>query len=170
MSDKETTRNETPWRARGFKKPFSGSKNYTYQEFIDANKSNVLKLNLRQRELQCGAAFAKRDYKNEELERSELRKALVSAWQTNVRRWKQRKNYNRTVVSMFQTGVNALQRQGGKNGFTGKCYGCGGNHKLADCPNRNKGSFCFADGADHFGRMRALEEPHQLLYKYTARS
>ena len=44
MSDKETTRNETPWRARGFKKPFSGTKNYTYQEFIDANKSNVLKL------------------------------------------------------------------------------------------------------------------------------
>ena len=29
MSDKETTRNETPWRARGFKKPFSGTK---YQE------------------------------------------------------------------------------------------------------------------------------------------
>ena len=51
MSDKETTRNETPWRARGFKKPFQGTK---YQEFIDANKSNVLKLNLRQRELQCG--------------------------------------------------------------------------------------------------------------------
>ena len=51
MSDKETTRNETPWRARGFKKPFNGTK---YQEFIDANKSNVLKLNLRQRELQCG--------------------------------------------------------------------------------------------------------------------
>ena len=41
MSDKETTRNETPWRARGFKKPFSGSKNFTYQEFVDANKSNV---------------------------------------------------------------------------------------------------------------------------------
>ena len=54
MSDKETTRNETPWRARGFKKPFNGTKNFTYQEFIDANKSNVLKLNLRQRELQCG--------------------------------------------------------------------------------------------------------------------
>ena len=51
MSEKETNRNETPWRARGFKKPFSGTK---YQEFIDANKSNVLKLNLRQRELQCG--------------------------------------------------------------------------------------------------------------------
>ena len=29
MSDKETTRNETPWRARGFKKPFSGTKNYS---------------------------------------------------------------------------------------------------------------------------------------------
>ena len=43
MSDKETHRNETPWRARGFKKPFSGTKNFTYQEFIDANKSNVLK-------------------------------------------------------------------------------------------------------------------------------
>ena len=54
MSDKETNRNETPWRARGFKKPFNGTKNFTYQEFIDANKSNVLKLNLRQRELQCG--------------------------------------------------------------------------------------------------------------------
>ena len=54
MSDKETTRNETPWRARGFKKPFSGTKNFTYQEFVDANKSNVLKLNLRQRELQMG--------------------------------------------------------------------------------------------------------------------
>ena len=40
MSDKETTRNETPWRARGFKKPFSGTKNFTYQEFVDANKSS----------------------------------------------------------------------------------------------------------------------------------
>jgi len=59
MSDKETHRNETPWRARGFKKPFSGTKNFTYQEFIDANKSNVLKLNLRQRELQCGKYVTK---------------------------------------------------------------------------------------------------------------
>ena len=59
MSDKETNRNETPWRARGFKKPFSGTKNFTYQEFIDANKSNVLKLNLRQRELQCGKYVTK---------------------------------------------------------------------------------------------------------------
>ena len=40
MSDKETNRNETPWRARG-------TKNFTYQEFVDANKANVLKLNLR---------------------------------------------------------------------------------------------------------------------------
>ena len=39
MSDKETNRNETPWRARGFKKPFSGTKNFTYQEFVDANRS-----------------------------------------------------------------------------------------------------------------------------------
>ena len=54
MSDKETARNETPWRARGFKKPFSGTKNFTYQEFVDANKANVLKLNLRQRDLQSG--------------------------------------------------------------------------------------------------------------------
>ena len=59
MSDKETNRNETPWRARGFKKPFNGTKNFTYQEFIDANKSNVLKLNLRQRELQCGKYVTK---------------------------------------------------------------------------------------------------------------
>ena len=59
MSDKETTRNETPWRARGFKKPFSGTKNFTYQEFVDANKSNVLKLNLRQRELQMGKYVTK---------------------------------------------------------------------------------------------------------------
>ena len=58
MSDKETTRNETPWRARGFKKPFSGTKNFTYQEFVDANKSNVLKLNLRQRELRSTTCFA----------------------------------------------------------------------------------------------------------------
>ena len=36
MSDKETTRNETPWRARGFKKPFQGTK---YQEFIDCDKT-----------------------------------------------------------------------------------------------------------------------------------
>ena len=54
MIDKETARNETPWRARGFKKPFNGTKNFTYQEFVDANKANVLKLNLRQRELQSG--------------------------------------------------------------------------------------------------------------------
>ena len=39
MSDKETNRNENPWRARGFKKPFNGTK---YQEFVDANKSNAL--------------------------------------------------------------------------------------------------------------------------------
>ena len=51
MSDKETIRNENPWRARGFKKPFNGTK---YQEFVDANKSNALRLNLRQRELQAG--------------------------------------------------------------------------------------------------------------------
>ena len=42
MSDKETTSNETPWRARGFKKPFSGTKGYTFQEFVDANKSNAI--------------------------------------------------------------------------------------------------------------------------------
>ena len=54
MSDKETNRNETPWRGRGFKKPYNGTKNFTYQEFIDANKSNVLKLNLREREMQLG--------------------------------------------------------------------------------------------------------------------
>ena len=64
MSDKETTRNETPWRARGFKKPFSGTKNHMYQEFIDANKSNVLKLNLRQRELQCGKYVTKSEDMN----------------------------------------------------------------------------------------------------------
>ena len=51
MSDKETNRNENPWRARGFKKPFNGTK---YQEFVDSNKSNALRLNLRQRELQAG--------------------------------------------------------------------------------------------------------------------
>ena len=51
MSDKETIRNENPWRARGFKKPFNGTK---YQEFVDSNKSNALRLNLRQRELQAG--------------------------------------------------------------------------------------------------------------------
>ncbi len=61
MSDKETTRNETPWRARGFKKPFNGTKSFLYQEFIDSNKSNVLKLNLRQRELQCGKYVTKSD-------------------------------------------------------------------------------------------------------------
>ena len=61
MSDKETTRNETPWRARGFKKPFSGTKNFTYQEFVDANKSNALRPNLRQRELQAGKYATKSD-------------------------------------------------------------------------------------------------------------
>ena len=61
MSDKETHRNETPWRARGFKKPFNGTKSFSYQEFIDSNKSNVLKLNLRQRELQCGKYVTKSD-------------------------------------------------------------------------------------------------------------
>ena len=56
MSDKEkiSTRNETPWRGRGFKKPFAGNKSYTYVEFVDANKSNALMLNLRQRKLQNG--------------------------------------------------------------------------------------------------------------------
>ena len=58
MSDKETTRNENPWRARGFKKPFNGTK---YQEFVDANKSNALRLNLRQRELQAGKYATKSD-------------------------------------------------------------------------------------------------------------
>ena len=42
MSDKETTRNETPWRARGFKKPFNGTKSFLYQEFIDSNSSRTM--------------------------------------------------------------------------------------------------------------------------------
>ena len=56
MSDKEkiSTRNETPWRSRGFKKAFAGNKNFSYVEFVDANKSNALMLNLRQRKLQNG--------------------------------------------------------------------------------------------------------------------
>ena len=54
MSDKDTTRNETPWRARGFKKAYCGNKSFAFQEFVDANKANVLKLNLRQRDLVAG--------------------------------------------------------------------------------------------------------------------
>ena len=34
MSGKVTVRNETPWRARGFKKPNSGTKAFTFQECI----------------------------------------------------------------------------------------------------------------------------------------
>ena len=41
MSDK-STKNETPWRGRGFKKPYQGNNSYPFQEFVDANKSNSL--------------------------------------------------------------------------------------------------------------------------------
>ena len=75
------------------------------------------------------------------MERSKLREALCQSWQSNVRRWKSRKNYHRTLVSMFQTGVSAQQvANGNRNGgFKGKCYGCGGAHRLADCPNKKNG-------------------------------
>ena len=53
MSDK-STKNDTPWRVRGFKKPYCGNNSFPSQEFVDANKANVLTLNLRQRKLVAG--------------------------------------------------------------------------------------------------------------------
>ena len=60
MSDK-STKNETPWRGRGFKKPYQGNNSYPFQEFVDANKSNSLNLNLRQRKLVAGVYDTKSD-------------------------------------------------------------------------------------------------------------
>ena len=98
--DPDRRANEPSLEDKAYNKAVSLAVPAIYEGVIDKLKENcwLAKTLAIEETAERNAAFAKRDYKEEELERSDLRKALVSAWQTNVRRWKQRKNYSRTVV------------------------------------------------------------------------